>query len=258
MMAERGGRYALAVELGCGTGRFTPALASASNRVIATDPSPGMIDFCRQNVHLSVPGEFREAAAEDVVLSGVAGRADLVGAFWSLTYPIQSFFALTLTPAGQIVQRVSNREARRKAEAFIEGLTQIRDFSRAIVAIVFTPDSVEQRWITGVWSSIGPLPGGSRDVAWDLLQARGNQLVDEGHTSATECASGNLICPDETELKQVFLDHHLRGLLPQGATRKQLEQKLIRDMAPYRCPEGYRIPAGFRWLSFKLNGRAQA
>jgi len=252
LVAERGRRYSLAVELGCGTGRFSTVLGDVSARLIATDPSRGMIDYCRNTIHLPIPTEFREAAAENVVSSGLAARAELVAAFWSLTYPIQSFFQLTLTDSGELVQVVTNEEAQPKALSFIARLTAVSEMPRTILAIVFLADSIEQRWVTDVWRLIGPLPGGSRDRTWDLLQARCAQLRDEGHDVSTEVVNGSLVCRDETSLRQVFLEHHLRGLLPHGMTREQLGRRLLADMDSYRYADGYRIPAGFRWLSIKI------
>src|SRR5215468_2620005 len=46
----REGRLGRVVELGCGTGFFTDALATRADRVLATDISPGMLELAKRRV----------------------------------------------------------------------------------------------------------------------------------------------------------------------------------------------------------------
>lgn len=249
-----GAKLGYVIEMGCGGGRFTVRLSEMAARLLAIDPSEGMIAHCSSTIVLPNGSEFRCASAEELVLAGLVDEADLVVAFWSLTYAIQGFFDLVLDGNGVLSQQTPTSVALPMAQSFVQRLTQPAKHSRGIVAIAFQPDSIEQRWVTARWSEIGPFPGGARDFAWQLLEERRSELERDGHAVATGEVSGHLVCPDEATLIRVFLDHHLRGLIPPNSSRRELAKRLIEDMDEYHTSEGYLIPAGYRWLDMQLTG----
>jgi len=72
------------LEIGCGEGRLTFALAGSSRSWLATDPKPESIDTARRNL----PGELRAkvsfAVAGGAEVPGAPGDFDLVFFSWSL------------------------------------------------------------------------------------------------------------------------------------------------------------------------------
>jgi SAM-dependent methyltransferase len=67
----------VAIDLGCGAGRLTPALAARAETVVACDVSPRMVDAARARIGATPGVDFRVAHAAD--LRGIGpGEADTV------------------------------------------------------------------------------------------------------------------------------------------------------------------------------------
>jgi SAM-dependent methyltransferase len=67
----------VAIDLGCGAGRLTPALAARAEMVVACDVSPRMVDAARARIGATPGVDFRVAHAAD--LRGIGpGEADTV------------------------------------------------------------------------------------------------------------------------------------------------------------------------------------
>ena len=254
-LLRRGGkqRFDHSLELGCGTGHFTELLMGVSSNVDATDPSGPMVEFCREKFRGHASCKIHRASAEEVVTSKLLQHSDLVGAFWSLSYPLQSFFDIVMTPQGRIVQMENNERATAKAIEFLSRLFT-RNRERTYLFLCFSSESEEQRWVTRHWERIGPLPGGSRDFTWRLLETFCSSLRNERSTVESETIAGTLTCRDENNLCDVFLRHHLRGLIPADATRDELRSALFRDMANFKGIDGtYQIPAEVHLVKVILN-----
>lgn len=249
----RPSRFPLAIELGCGTGRFTKVIAQFSEKLIAIDPSDLMVSHCRDLLRNITSCDVYCSSAEDIVTSGIVSQAHLVTAFWSLSYPLQSFFELTLENDGRIVQKVTDAEAVKRADLFLKKL-----FSNYVCCtylfIFFSDESEEQQWVTKKWQEIGILPGGSRNFTWLLLKKHLDRLNEEGHIVKCEIIEGWLNCPDEITLANVFLDHHLRGLTPLQTNRDELITELIEEMSRFRLEENgaFQVPASFRLVQVNL------
>jgi SAM-dependent methyltransferase len=75
----------VAIDLGCGAGRLTPALAARAETVVACDVSPRMVDAARARVGATPGVDFRVAHAAD--LRGIGpGEADTVLALGVLVH----------------------------------------------------------------------------------------------------------------------------------------------------------------------------
>lgn len=246
-------RFPLAIELGCGTGRFTKVLAQFSEHLIAIDPSELMVSHCSKLLQNMTSCDVYQSSAQDIVASGIVSKANLVTAFWSLSYPLQSFFELTLENDGRIVQKGTDAEAVKQAELFLNNLFS-NDVRCTYLFIFFSDESEEQKWVTKKWQQIGLLPGGSRNFTWLLLKKHLDRLIKQGHIVKSEIIEGWLNCPDELTLVNVFLDHHLRGLTPLQTNRDELITELIEEMSCFRFEENgsFQVPSAFRLVQVNL------
>jgi SAM-dependent methyltransferase len=253
MVQDRSDLFSLAIELGCGTGRFTRLLANFSKNLIATDPSTSMVNYCRHLLQEIPSCKVYQASAERVVLSGTISKVDLVAAFWSLSYPLQSFLELRQGADGKIVQRVSNEDAAGEIQLFLSRLFQ-ENLNRVYLIIFFDESSEEQIWVTEQWLRLAPLPGGCRNFTWLKLESYLDQLSQRGHSVKIETVKGVLICEDEEHLTKIFLDHHLRGMIPIGENRHGLQKSLIHAMQPFQLKESrvFQIPSSFRLVQVEI------
>ncbi|MGH8895792.1 MAG: methyltransferase domain-containing protein [Egibacteraceae bacterium] len=239
-----------ALELGCGTGRFTSILATHAAHVHATDPSPGMIEYCRASLPHLTNCRFHLATAETAIAAEQFVGCDLVAAFWSITYPLQALFELEVDAEGRVQQRAPNEVGYTRVQRFLKAFFQP---GRTYVALAFDPSSVEQRWVTAQWTEIGDFPGGSREALLDLLFWHLFGLRTDGATVNVRRIRGHLVCQDKVDLERVFLVHHLRGLLPAARGRDWLRARLLEDMRELRLPSGgYRVPAGMHLIEVAI------
>lgn len=65
LMKYHQGKRNVALDIGCGNGQATKPLAQYFDRVIGTDPSPGMIESARSSLATTTNIEYRVASAED-------------------------------------------------------------------------------------------------------------------------------------------------------------------------------------------------
>lgn len=81
------------LELGCGTGRVTSRLAPYAQRLGAVDNSPSMIEAfqARYPSAETLCLDIKEAVTRTLG-RGQAGRFDVIGAFWSLSYCLGECF----------------------------------------------------------------------------------------------------------------------------------------------------------------------
>jgi ubiquinone/menaquinone biosynthesis C-methylase UbiE len=123
---EQEGWLGSVVELGCGTGFYTPALAARADRVVATDLSPGMLALARERIH-AVNVTFQ---VEDCQRTGLADRA-FDTAFMSLvlhfTEPDATLAEIRriLRPGGMLIAINLDMPA-------LRGLDRIRSLGRVI------------------------------------------------------------------------------------------------------------------------------
>lgn len=239
-LTARHGRYLLAVEVGCGDGRLSGPLALAACRVVCTDPSSEQLAGCRAQHRNSRRHTFRQLAADQVARDEVLAAADLLAAFWSLTYPVQAYFGLAQLPDGSLRQVVGSDIALASARAFLRALMP-GDRSRDYLLLLHDPQSVEQRWVTDAWESLVDFPFG-RDLPLELIFERLANLEATGARVEVRKVRGHVACRDEEALELNFLHYHLRSL--HTAVPAGLKEDLRRAMAPFKAGGGYRVPAG--------------
>lgn len=232
-----------AVELGCGDGRYTTILAGLAGRVLAADPSQAMVEACRRRLAGSDNVEVRKGSASEV-LDEMSSPADLVASFWSITYPLQEPYDVRLSGDGRVRQYAATSAADQAIENFVRRL--LERTSTALFCVYFEPDSIEQKWVTRTWSRIGEFPGGSRNHV--LAQFERVLSQNKAFRTVFEKVNASLVT-SQAELAKVFLELHLRNLVPPGETRESLSEDLLHDMESFREGEMYRIPAGWRVCS---------
>lgn len=164
---EPGGETRLHVlDLGCGPGRVTTALAPYAATLTGTDKSAGMID--------QFSARFPDAEAlcadtESVVarLAEQQRRFDLIGSFWSMSYPLLECFEHTTADGVIVTDSLDNGTAR--ARALITHLIDLLAPAGRLVMLFFDAFTAEQRLVTRLWERIQPFPGTGRDFTWNLL-----------------------------------------------------------------------------------------
>jgi predicted RNA methylase len=81
-LARFDGRRVL--EIGCGEGRLTYALAGPARSWLATEPDAGSVETARRNLPTDLCGKVRFAVAGGADVVGSPGEFDLVFFSWSL------------------------------------------------------------------------------------------------------------------------------------------------------------------------------
>jgi SAM-dependent methyltransferase len=156
------------IEFGCGTGRVTEHLVPYARRLIGIDSSPAMLTALAERCPTVEPvhADTREAVA-NLHQSGRAGSFDLVGAFWSLNYPLGEYFE-TLTAEG-VTPRADHGRAREEALGFVHDLARLVAPNGHLIALFFDADTPEQRLVTRLWERVAPFPEGGRSYTFQLL-----------------------------------------------------------------------------------------
>jgi SAM-dependent methyltransferase len=156
------------VEFGCGTGRVTEHLVPYARRITGVDSSPAMLATLAERCPTVEPvcADTRKAVTNLHEL-GRVGSFDLVGAFWSLSYPLGEYFE-TLTAEG-ITPRADHGRAREEALGFVHDLARLVGPGGHLIALFFDADTPEQRLVTRLWERVAPFPEGGRGYTFQLL-----------------------------------------------------------------------------------------
>ena len=155
------------LDLGCGPGRVTTLLAPYAGTLIGTDKSAGMIDQFRT---LFPDAEAVCADTETVLARFVEQqrRLDLIGSFWSMSYPLLECFETTT--AQGVVTSGSLEAGIARARTLINNLVELLAPGGRLLMLFFDAATAEQRLVTRLWERIQPFPGTGRDFTWNLLQ----------------------------------------------------------------------------------------
>jgi SAM-dependent methyltransferase len=159
-----------ALDLGCGPGRVTSVLAPYTAQLHGTDKSSGMISrFRAEFPHSHARCADTETVLAELLAEGRAQGFDLVGSFWSMSYPLLECFEDT-TSAGVLVTNDLDTGIAR-ARRIVEGLLDLLAPGGHLVMLFFDAESEEQRLVTRLWERVAPFPGSGRGYTWQLLLA---------------------------------------------------------------------------------------
>lgn len=162
------------LELGCGPGRLTSLLMPYASTLLATDKSEGMVAAVRDRFpHIDTRCADTESVVHSLHTDGRANSFDLIGAFWSMSYPLLECFEETT--ADGVINTADPEKGRSRAQALLQGLIDLVAPGGHLIMLFFDAHTDEQRFVTNLWERIAPFPGTGRDYTWRLLH---EALVD--------------------------------------------------------------------------------
>jgi len=215
LLAEHYGppRHQLSMaEFGCGTGRITGRLAPYARRLVAIDSSPAMLgSFQERFPHAQTQCLDTRQAVTQMLDEGLAGAFDVVGAFWSLSYPLGECFE-GLTADG--VDPVPDGDgAHRQATQFVRNLVRLVADNGHLVVLLFDAETREQRLVTRAWETIAPSPRGGRSYTRHLLLGQLRAAEDRGEGWLTHTRrSGVAVAPSSDAAREWFNHVHFKNL----------------------------------------------
>lgn len=165
------------LELGCGTGRVTEAIAPYAAALHGIDSGAPMIDKFTAR-YPQATATHTDIATAVHALHAAGERYDLVGAFWSLSYPIGDCFE-TLTSQG-IRIRPDLDAGVEEAHQLVREIVDLVEDGGHLLALFFDSDAPEQQLVTRAWERIAPFPGTGRGFARETLLAALRAAEDDG------------------------------------------------------------------------------
>jgi SAM-dependent methyltransferase len=198
------------IDIGAGSGRITKALAPYASTLHGTDKSPGM---CARFAEV-FPSARTTCADTETLLSklhegGGAGSYDLVGAFWSLSYPLLECFEETT--AEGVVPADFERGLERAAD-IVSRLVGLLAPGGHLVLMFFDAESGEQRLVTKFWEQVSPFPGSGRGFTWELLRSGLERAERDGAGRLTVLRlPGYAICSNVQETVNWFNIGHMNS-----------------------------------------------
>ncbi|MFG1928980.1 class I SAM-dependent DNA methyltransferase [Cryptosporangium sp. NPDC048952] len=237
------------VDLGCGSGRLTEVLAPYARTILGVDSSAAMIDaFARRLPHAESRCQDSRAAVTELAAIR-PGSADLIGAFWSLSYPIGDLYE-TLTADG-VTPTADLPAARQAARRFLSDLLGLVAPGGHLLIVHFDAESPEQRLVTQLWERIAPFPESGRGYILGLIRDVLHAAEAAGRGRLRESRYGGVaVAEDLDAARRWFAQQHLKSL-----------PALVNDPVPvdiveaflqrYRREDGQvLIPVGMRLLDF--------
>ncbi|MGQ0841774.1 class I SAM-dependent methyltransferase [Actinokineospora sp.] len=215
VMAEHYGpprREFAVAEFGCGTGRVTARLAPYARRLTAIDSSPAMLDTFRARFpHAEIRCADTRRAAAQMLDKGLAGQFDLVGAFWSLSYPLGDCFE-EMTAEG--IRPVADRTgALRQARQLVRDLVSLVADNGHLLALYFDSETREQRLVTRAWETIAPFPEGGRGYTRHLLLEELRAAEDRGRGWLTHTRIGGVALAANKDAARAWFNHlHFKNM----------------------------------------------
>lgn len=242
------------LDLGCGTGRVTAVLAPYAATLLGVDSGEPMIAAFRERFAEAeaMCWDIREAV-EGMLAEGMGGQFDIVGAFWSLSYPILDLFE-ELTAEG-VRPRGDTASARAKANEFVRDVLRLVAPNGHLIIMFFDSETPEQRLVTQLWEQIAPFPGSGRGYAREIVI---EALLDaerrgEGRMAHTR-RGGIAVAPNRDVARLWFEVVHLKSLpalLADPATGVAIDGFVKR----YEQPSGQvLIPSGVHLIDFWKTG----
>lgn len=156
------------LELGCGPGRLTTLLRPYAASLLATDKSEGMIStICQRFPDVSTRCADTESVIHTLHAEGRVNNFDLIGTFWSMSYPLLECFEETT--ADGVISTADPHTGYNRARSLLRALVDLLAPGGHLSMLFFDADTEEQRLVTSLWEPIAPFPGTGRDYTWRLL-----------------------------------------------------------------------------------------
>jgi SAM-dependent methyltransferase len=220
------------LELGCGTGRVTTALAPYAASLHGVDSGAPMVDVFRARypaAHTTL-ADIRTAVAD---LRAGDQRFDVVGAFWSLSYPIGDCFEV-LTADG-IRPRPDLEQGIADAHSLVHDIVDLLADGGHLLALFFDSDTPEQQVVTRAWERLAPFPGTGRAFARETLLEALRSAENEGLGRLSHTRIGG-VSVAETQAAAIdwFTIVHLKSmpaLVTDPDTRTEIEAFVSRHTA---------------------------
>jgi SAM-dependent methyltransferase len=238
------------VEFGCGTGRVTSRLAPYAASLVAVDSSPSMVSaFRRRYPDADARCVGTAEAVASLLADGLAGGFDVVGAFWSLSYPLSDCFEEVTERGVRPVADIA--VARERAGRLVRDVIRLVAPDGHLLILYFDPDTREQRLVTRLWERIARFPydrrGHTRQLLVDELRAAEDR--DEGWLTCTR-RSGVAVASTRERGREWFDRLHLKdvpALVDDPEVRRQVDQFLD---ACTRPDGRILIPSGVHVIDF--------
>lgn len=241
-------------EFGCGTGRVTTRLAPHARHLTVADSSPAMIDTIHsQYSHARILCADTRDAVGDLLGEGQAGSFDLVGAFWSLSYPLGEFFE-TMTKEG--IQPVTDVTAARSyAKTFVRDMTRLLAPDGHLLVLFFDSDTPEQRLVTRLWERVALFPEEGRSYTRNLLLEGLRDAEESGDGTLTHTRrSGTAWAPNVDAAIAWFTVVHLKSF-PVLVNDAGVQDEIRDFVRRYERPSGeVTLPSGVHVIDFHATG----
>lgn len=238
------------VEFGCGTGRVTACLAPYARHLIVADYSQTMIDAASErHPHArTICADTRDALAT-LLGEQRAGSFDLVGAFWSLSYPLGEFFE-TMT-AENIQPAADPAASREHANTFIRDLTRLLAPGGHLIALFFDADTPEQQLVTRIWERIAPFPEEGRSYTRNLLLNALRDTENAGLGTLTHTRRGGTAWAPNAEAAIAWFNVvHLKSF-PALVDDADVQREIAEFVRQYQQPSGeVTLPSGVHMIDF--------
>jgi len=246
------------VDLGCGTGRVTSRLQPYAGSLLAVDSSQSMIATFRA-LHRDADTwcvDIRDGVGR-LLTEGRAGTFDVVGAFWSLSYPISECFE-EVTADG--VRQVSDHAvARERAGRLVGDIVSLVAPKGHLLVLYFDPGTREQRLVTRLWERIAKFPYDRRAHTRQLLIDELRAAEDRGEGWLTYSRLGGVAMAPDREAARAWFDHlHLKDV-PALVNDPEVQQMIEQFVEECVQPSGQvAIPSGVYVMDFHAAPEAEA
>lgn len=241
-------------DLGCGTGRITTALEPYAASLCGVDSSNAMIEAFTERFPSS-----RTVLADlpDAVARLEPDSFDVIGAFWSLSYPIMAYFERL--DAEGITPHLDTSRAVAAARGLIDRIVSLLKPGGRLLIEFFDSDSPEQRVVSRLWERLAPPPGGDRSFSRQvLLDALTRAELDGRGMLHVRHFDGTALAPDADAARGWFLHVHAKShplILNDRRTKPDAETFIA---AHQRRDGSVHLPAGVYLIEFTAREDANA
>jgi SAM-dependent methyltransferase len=245
------------LDLGCGTGRVTQVLAPYASDLHGVDSGAPMTAAFRERFpHASAECRDTRDAVEAMHAEGRAGTFDVVGAFWSLSYPILDLFE-EMTAEG-IQPKADAARALAQAQELVRRILDLVAPQGHLIILFFDSETPEQRLVTRLWERIAPFPGSGRGYAREIVVDVLADAERRGEGRLLHVRRGGLaVAPTAQAARQWFEMVHLKSF-PALVDDQKVRTEIGAFVADHQLPSGeVLIPSGVHVIDFwKIDTRA--